>query len=216
MATGRRLTKIAEIGERIVGRLDELRSGRGLPEDEIDMRDLVEVALDTMEVSEAVYDPGGDSRALVTGFVSKPNEVFGDAAVSGGVCIKPGNIRLSMPNLIRACRTATGTIHEISLSSIVLLALALWEIASTARVDLTIKEVLVFRAMWELGGANRSLPEDEVLHRANQDFASQQLAPLAKAELGTVLEQLQALRCIKPEAAPTGWRVVEQIEYEYR
>lgn len=71
--------------------------------------------------------------------------------------------------------------------------------------------------MWELSRGPRVLAKEEILERANQDLASQQLVSLSGTELEAVLEALHELKCIQAEASPPRtWTVVEYIEYEYR
>lgn len=178
---------------------------------------ILNVVLDHIAVSDPEYEPDEPSNALVAANVEQPNVVFGAGNIVGGRCTKPGNIRLSIGNLICLGPSTYESVHGHSIAAILEVAWALWEIASSARRELTIKQVVVFRVMWELSGGQRTLKRDEILARARKDFESQGLGSLTEAELESILDELAIVKCIQVNAlTPPTWSVRDQITYEYQ
>ena len=209
-----RARKIREVEQHLHNRLTDLGPQIGLlTESEY----FVTAVVGTLDVSEPEFDPAEPPRGLVTGFIKEPNEVLGQAEGSGGVCVKPGNIRLDLGRLMRLGTPVLKTIHDRSVTSILVLALALWELATSARKELSTAEVVVFRAMWELSRGQRGLYAAEILGRSNEDFKSQSMATISENDLQLILNTLLALRCIRPSTLEEGtWLVAEDIVYEYQ
>jgi hypothetical protein len=209
-----KVTTVRDVEQCARRRLADFGPNIGLPQGS---EYIVHAAMEMMNVSEPEYDSGESSKGLVTGYITEPNEVLGQAKISGGICLKPGNIQLDLGRLLRLGPPVLKTIHEKTLASILLLASALAEIALSVKRNLSVNQVIVFRAMWELGGELRGLPEAEILRRANQDLESQGSASLGESDLQTTLMILSELKCIETDAAePRSWKVVEEINYKYQ
>jgi dCTP deaminase len=175
---------------------------------------LLSAVMESVYVIDPVYDspaPGGLVQATVEG----PNQIFGAGALAGGVCKKPGNIRLNIGTFARLGPSAYQSIHTHSVIGILQVAWALWEIFSNQTVNLTTQQVVVFRAMWELSRGERALAKEEILGRCQADFDSQNLGVLAAAELETILSDLERIKCIKPDSTLQTWTVAEEITYQF-
>lgn len=176
---------------------------------------LLRATLESVTVTE--QDPQAGPLGLVTAMVDAPNEPFGSGNISGANSTKPANIRFNVGTLLRFAPSAYKSVHDHSIVAILQVACALWEMVHSAKITLTKKQVIVFRAMWELSGGERALGEGEILKRSQEDFSSQGLGALSAAELESLLTELQMIRCIRAtNTHPRTWIPTEQMEYKYR
>lgn len=200
-------------------KLDEIRSYIDMNRDRMALLGVPDYQVRAIIESISVVSPEYDDvppTPLVTAVVDQPNIVYGAGEIVRGMCTKPGNIRLGLGTLAKLGPSAYQSIHAHSVVGMLQLAWALWEIASKRTIDLTLRQVIVFRAMWELGGGERPLTQDEILQRCGADFASHDLGALTMADLESILSELETIRCIRFNDTTRCWSVAEEIAYEYR
>jgi dCTP deaminase len=216
MAVENRQRRIDEIKSYSAERLNAIFKILRLDVESDAIDSLIDAAVMQMTFTEPVFESDTGWKGLVTGIVDTPNETFGRGGMIAGHSIKPGNIRLKVKDVFRLTITTAKSLHDPSPLSLSALFIALWEFASTVKVPLTVLDLIILRAMWELGRGERSVSTDEVLQRANLDLASQNLPLTTDQSLKAALDHLQELHCIEGGPKPNTWVVLEEIIYEYQ
>jgi len=175
-----------------------------------------DLVFEEMRVTEPIYESPADRSGLVTAFLKEPRESFGDSSVSGGVCVRAGNLRFNPRKLFGLGMSGLKALSSHAAVPWVLFLLSLYDVTSGMRIDLTKVEVRAFRAIWEIGRGERPVADADILQRVNAEQATEGEAPLSEKELERALAALLSLGCIRNAEAFGCWFVADVIEYQYR